>query len=144
MLKLARKVRGHFVTLIEIRVHLIRVKPGHISNEEVLSRAGSRSLFQTLKIRRMRWLGHFRRMPDGRLPKDILYSKLCTGSRPRGRPMLRFKDVAKRDLVALDIDNERWEELAEDRTGWRNALRKGGEELEARWLEKLAIQRLAL
>ena len=28
---LGRKARGHFVTLIEIRVHLIRVKPGHIS-----------------------------------------------------------------------------------------------------------------
>ena len=32
MLKLAGRARGHFVTLIEIRVHLIRVKPGHISN----------------------------------------------------------------------------------------------------------------
>ena len=31
MLKLARRARGHFVTLIEIRVHLIRVKPGYIS-----------------------------------------------------------------------------------------------------------------
>ena len=31
MLKLARRARGHIVTLIEIRVHLIRVKPGHIS-----------------------------------------------------------------------------------------------------------------
>ena len=31
MLKLARRARGHFVTLIEIRVHLIRYKPGHIS-----------------------------------------------------------------------------------------------------------------
>ena len=30
MLKLARRAREHFVTLIEIRVHLIRVKPGHI------------------------------------------------------------------------------------------------------------------
>ena len=30
MLKLARRARGHFVTLIEICVHLIRVKPGHI------------------------------------------------------------------------------------------------------------------
>ena len=27
MLMLARRARGHFVTLIEIRVHLIRVKP---------------------------------------------------------------------------------------------------------------------
>ena len=31
MLKLARRARGHFVKLIEIRAHLIRVKPGHIS-----------------------------------------------------------------------------------------------------------------
>ena len=31
MLKLGRRARGHFVTLTEIRVHLIRVKPGHIS-----------------------------------------------------------------------------------------------------------------
>ena len=31
MLKLARRAKGHFVTLIEIRVHLIRCKPGHIS-----------------------------------------------------------------------------------------------------------------
>ena len=34
MLKLARRARGHFVTLIEIRVHLIRVKPGHISKSK--------------------------------------------------------------------------------------------------------------
>ena len=31
MLKLGRRARGHFMTLIEIHVHLIRVKPGHIS-----------------------------------------------------------------------------------------------------------------
>ena len=32
MLKLARRARGHFVTLIEIRVHIIRVKPGHMAS----------------------------------------------------------------------------------------------------------------
>ena len=30
MLKLGITVRGHFVTLIEIGVHLIRVDPGYI------------------------------------------------------------------------------------------------------------------
>ena len=30
MLKLGRRKRGHFVTLIEIDVHQIRVNPGHI------------------------------------------------------------------------------------------------------------------
>ena len=33
MLKLARRAKGHFMTLIEIRVHLIRCKPGHISEK---------------------------------------------------------------------------------------------------------------
>ena len=32
MLKLGRRASGHLVTFIEIRVHLVRVKPGHISN----------------------------------------------------------------------------------------------------------------
>ena len=31
MLELAGRARGHFVTLFEICMHLIRVKPGHIS-----------------------------------------------------------------------------------------------------------------
>ena len=30
-MKLGRRARGHFVTLIEMCAHLIRVKPGHIS-----------------------------------------------------------------------------------------------------------------
>ena len=37
MLKLAKRTRGHVVTLIEIRVHLIRVKPGHISLRKELA-----------------------------------------------------------------------------------------------------------
>ena len=40
MLKLGRRARGHFVTLIEIRVHLIRVKPGHISPSHELTFLG--------------------------------------------------------------------------------------------------------
>ena len=48
MLKLARRARGHFVTLIEIRVHLIRVKPGHISRSQDFSKGGSHSVKQSV------------------------------------------------------------------------------------------------
>ena len=41
MLKLARRARGHFVTLIEIHVHLIRVKPGHISGKGEMNQSRS-------------------------------------------------------------------------------------------------------
>ena len=67
----------------------------HIPNTEVLAKAGPLSMYALLTKRCLRWLGH---VTDGRLPKDILYGELATGSRPTGRPTLRYKDVLKRDL----------------------------------------------
>ena len=50
-----------------------------------------------LRQRRLRWLGHVRRMEDGRIPKYILYGELALGRRTTGRPHLRYKDVCLRD-----------------------------------------------
>ena len=95
-----------------------------VTNNDVLSRCGLPSMFTLLRQRRMRWLGHVHRMEDGRIPKDIFYGELASGSRPLGRPQLRFKDVAKRDLKALNINVESWEETAADRIAWRRCLRE--------------------
>ena len=64
-------------------------------------------------------------MEDGRIPKDILYGELTTGSRPVGRPALRFKDVCKRDLKLTGIDTGSWEALADDRHSLRLAAQTG-------------------
>ena len=77
-----------------------------VTNAEVLSRAGLPSMYTLVRQRRLRWLGHVRRMEDGRIPKDILSGELATGQRSIGRPHLRFKDVCNRDVRALDIDTE--------------------------------------
>lgn len=45
-----------------------------VTKEMVLAWTGCKPLFQT-------WLKHLHRMPDGQLPKDILYSKLSDGAR---------------------------------------------------------------
>ena len=45
----------------------------HVTNTEVSSRASLPSMYTLLKQRRLHWLGHVRRMADGRIPKDILY-----------------------------------------------------------------------
>ena len=66
-----------------------------VSNNEVLERAEIPSMFTLLRHRRLRWLGHVHRMKDGRIPKDLLYGELEFGSRPVGRPKLRFMDVCK-------------------------------------------------
>ena len=88
-------------------------------------------MYTLLRQQRLRWLGHVRRMEDGRIPKDILYGGLASGKRSVGRPQLRHKEVCKRDLKALDINIQCWEVMAADRNSWRSTLQrqlKAGEE----------------
>ena len=61
--------------------------------------------------RRVRWLGHVRRMENGRISKDLLYGENAAGRRQAGRPTLRFRDVCKRDLKLTGIDKGNWEAL---------------------------------
>ena len=101
-----------------------------VNNVAVLELAGSLSMHLMLSQRRLRWLGHVRRMEDGRLPV--------------GRPALRYKDVCKRDLKVTDIDTGNWESLAEDRGRWRQAVRSGvrrGEEKRNKQLEEIRARR---
>ena len=93
-----------------------------VTNEEVLRRTSLTTLPTILKRRRLRWLGHVSRMEDGRIPKDLLYGELASGSCSVGRPLLRFKDVAKRDLSSLKIKD--WENVAKNRAKWRSTVYK--------------------
>lgn len=74
-----------------------------VTNRKVLESTGLSSLTGLIRLKRLRWLGHVHRMSDGRIPKDILYGELVEGSRPKGRPKLRFKDTCKRDMKSFDI-----------------------------------------
>ncbi|XP_063605235.1 uncharacterized protein LOC134780428 [Penaeus indicus] len=96
-----------------------------IPHSDILTRAGISSVFALLSQRRLRWLGHVWRMEDGRIPKDLLYGQLATGTRRPGRPTLRFKDVCKRDMKACNIKPEVWEPAADDRDHWRQAVHRG-------------------
>jgi len=79
-------------------------------------------IYSLLRIYWLRWSGHVCRMEDGRLPKDILYGQLPSAPRPVGRPKLRYKDVLKRALKALNINTENWEQLTLERAPWRSLL----------------------
>ena len=95
-----------------------------VINAEVLSRAGLPTLYTLLRQRRLRWLGHVHRMDDGRIPKDILYGELASGRRSTDRSQLRYKDVVKRDMNALDINTATWEDTAADSATWRSTLKQ--------------------
>ena len=91
-----------------------------VTNIDVLAKAGMPSMFAILTQRRLRWLGHVSRMEDGRIPKDLLFGELATGTRPTGRPALRYKDVCKRDLKAGGFNPSHLETAASERSRWRS------------------------
>lgn len=84
-------------------------------------------MFALLTQRRLRWLGHVSRMEDGRIPKDILYGELATGSRRAGRILLRSEDVRKRDMRVDDIHPAGWKAVTGDRGRWREAVGKSSQ-----------------
>ena len=48
-------------------------------NTVVLSICELSTMFTMLRQRRLRWLGHVRRMKDGRIPKDVLLENAILG-----------------------------------------------------------------
>jgi len=64
-------------------------------------------------------------MPDGRISKDLLYSKLASGISSQGRPHLGFKDACEGDMKVLEQAPYNWEQVAADRNKWRKELHQG-------------------
>ena len=111
----------------------------HVSNHDILAKGKILSLHALISQKRLRWLGHVTRMEDGGIPKEMLCSELCLGTRPTGRPALRFKDVCKRDMKACNINTSSWETAAHNRTTWkkitRDGMKKNDEKHQHKWQE---------
>ena len=54
--------------------------------------------------------------------KTLYMENWHQGRRTKGRPQLRYKDVCKRDMKALDMNSKSWEDLAADCMRWRSTL----------------------
>ena len=62
-------------------------------------------------------------MPNGRIPKYMLYGELVTGTRTATRPCLRYRDTCKRDIKVAGIDTTTLEAAADDRGNWRSVVK---------------------
>ena len=80
----------------------------------------------------LRWAGHVSRMPDDRIPKQLLYGELCQGKRTVGGQRKRFKDSLKVSLKDFNISAESWETLASERPFWRHLISKSATTAEER------------
>ena len=109
-----------------------------ILNKDVLAKARMPSLFALLPQRRFSWLGHVRRITDGRIPKDTLYVSLPPAHR---RPILWFKDVRKRDMKTGSINPANSETQAADRI--RTCIRTSERQRRELWEEKECRKQMA-
>ena len=67
-------------------------------------------------------------MEDNRTCKRLLYGELADGSRPIGRPKLRFKDNCKSFLKTGNILHS-WNDTVKDRVKWRSMIKTVSDKL---------------
>ena len=99
-------------------------------HNDIMRRTNCERVEATLSRRTLRWVGHMIRMPDERLPKRVLFSELKEGTRRPGGQKKRYKDHIKTTLKACDIDPNHLENLAAERSQWRNSVKQGIQHLE--------------
>jgi hypothetical protein len=75
-----------------------------LHNEELHNLKSSPRLIRMIKARRVRWAGHVARMGEMRNLCRILVGK-GEGIRPQGRPMRRWEDNIKADLVEVGFSS---------------------------------------
>ena len=90
-----------------------------ITNQEVLDRAATTCIEAKILQAQLRWCGHVIRMEESRIPRQLFYGELASGSRKRGRPKKRFKDNLKANIKWTGIQPRQLETAASDRSRWR-------------------------
>ncbi len=95
------------------------------TNISILEEANMTSITTTVMQYQLRWTGHVIRMPNTRLPKQILYSQLKEGSRATGGQKKRYKDNIKANLKKFHITSSNWEHIALDRSSWKKSVQDG-------------------
>ena len=87
-------------------INMWHVKEQHIKTDSVLEQLGLRSVGIYMARRRLRWLGHVRRMDWSRLPRKLLSSWVYQ-ARPLGRPRKRWAGSIEDDIktARLTISN---------------------------------------
>ena len=101
--------------------------------------------FELLLYRhQLAYMGHLARREDDQLQKLILRSRLAEGvpihHTQRASHLTNYREA----LRALDIPEQGWEDIAEDRNAWRAQVREDGTDcFMKKWLETRAAEREA-
>jgi len=92
-----------------------------LHNEELNDLYCSPNILRVIKWRRMRWVGHVRRMGEDRWVYRVLVGK-PEGKRPVGRPGRRCVDNIRMDLQEVGCGYMDLIGLTQDRDRWRTLV----------------------
>ena len=98
-------------------------KLAHIPNITLRAKAKIPRIATLIKICRLRWLGHVWRMPDVRLPKQVLFGELNNGKRPQHKPKVRWRDCITKDIKDVKLSST-WPNLTMNREKWRTEVKQ--------------------
>lgn len=101
-----------------------------VPHTEILQRAGTISIEAMLARKQLRWIGHVFRMPEQRLPRQVLYGQLPEARRNPGGQKKRYKDQIRTTLKKCNIAPKELENNASDRKQWRVLCNEGCSHLE--------------
>ena len=123
-----RKLRSfhHRCLRVMCGVNMWHVKERKITMSSLLDDANLRSIDTYLARRRLRWIGHVRRMDWDRTPRKLL-SSWCYQARPLGRPCLRWAESIEEDLRLARLPITKWHLKAENRIEWKSMIQHLGE-----------------
>ena len=90
-----------------------KTRKDHIRNTTIRENAHVEPINTFLTKKRLSWFGHVQRREEHNIAKYVLATQV-PGSRPRGRPKLRWMDRIKQDMK----ENNICPECATDRESW--------------------------
>ena len=108
--------------------------PKIISNDDLYKKVGVEKWSDTIRRRRLNWLGHLMRLDEGTPVRRSLREALTDVRRKVGRPCLTWIKVIEKDLAKINIDLdvngstpdellEKLVDLTKDRKKWRDTVR---------------------
>ena len=116
--------RRHFMNLEAFHIRCLQRILGlswedRVPHTEILNKTESTCMEAAVAKKHLRWIGHTIRMPDHRLPRQVLYGQLHDAKRAAGGQKRRYKDYSKDLLKRTAMNPTQLETLAHDRSAWR-------------------------
>jgi hypothetical protein len=91
-----------------------------LTNKEIYTTVKNPAITETIRLHRLRCVGHLERMQQNRIPKRVSHMNSET-TRLRGRPTKRWQDEVREDGKL--VGGKGWKDRVYNREEWKELLR---------------------